>query len=338
MTSEQVKKQRPQNLTELFDLARENLKAKGIDRPTPIGSNYQVAAQLQRKLLDSMFLETRYLDSVEPDTGLTLFGVQMKTPVFCSALSKPGNQLSDEEMVDLVRGMGQGGAMMMLGMGGSDILQRAIDTGTPVVKIVKPYRNTELIFEKVNDAAKRGCVAVGMDIDHFYGSFRDGSGRMADIFAPHNTGEIRQAIAATKLPFIVKGVLSVEDASKSVEMGASAIIVSNHIWSGHVFSVPSIVSLPKIVKAVGNKVTVLVDSGFRTGDDVFKAMALGAKALGFTTSVVSAACAGGADGVEQLIGFITDELKRTMATCGCADLPSIDSSRLVLSPELKQWW
>jgi 4-hydroxymandelate oxidase len=338
MTTEQVKKQRPQNLTELFDLAKENLKAKGIDRPAPIGSNYQAAAQLQRRLLDSIFLETQYLDPVEPNTGLILFGVKMKTPVFCSALSKPGNQLSDKEMVDLVRGIGQGGSMMMLGMGGSDMLQRAIDTGAPVVKIVKPYRTTELIFEQVNDAAKRGCVAVGMDIDHFYGSFRDGSGRMADTFAPHHTGKIRQVIEATKLPFIVKGVLSVEDARKSVEMGASAIIVSNHIWSGHVFSVPSIVSLPKIVKEVGSKVTVLVDSGFRTGDDVFKAMALGAKAVGFTTSVVSAACAGGADGVEQFIGFITAELERTMATCGCAGLPSIDSSMLMLSPELKQWW
>ena len=79
-----------------------------MDRPAPVGSNYQAAAQLQRRLLDSIFLETRYLDPVEPDTGLTLFGVKMKTPVFCSALSKPGNQLSDEEMVDLVRGMGQG--------------------------------------------------------------------------------------------------------------------------------------------------------------------------------------------------------------------------------------
>jgi isopentenyl diphosphate isomerase/L-lactate dehydrogenase-like FMN-dependent dehydrogenase len=161
---------------------------------------------------------------------------------------------------------------------------------------------------------------------------------MADTFAPHSTTEMRQMIAATKLPFVVKGVLSVEDARKSVEMGASAIIVSTHIWSGHVFSVPSIMSLPKVVKAVGSDATVLVDSGFRTGDDVFKALALGARAVGFTTSVVSAACAGGADGVGQLIGFITAELKRTMATCGCHDLSRIDWSMLALSPEIRQWW
>ena len=331
-------KPEPQNLTELFKLATDNLKAKGVDRPAPTGSNYQAAGQLQRRLLDSIFIEPRYLDPVEPDTSLTLFGVKMKTPIFCSALSKPGNLLSDEEMGELVRGMGQGGAMMMLGMGGSDMLQRAIDTGAPVVKIVKPYRTTDLIFEQVKEAAARGCVAVGMDIDHFYGSFPDGSGRMADTFSPHNAAEMSQVIKATKLPFIVKGVLSVDDARKAVAMGASAIIVSTHIWSGHVFSVPSIISLPKVVSAVGGKVTVLVDSGFRTGDDVFKAIALGAKGVGFTTSVISAACAGGAKGVEQFVGFITAELRRTMAVCGRGNLSAIDSSALVVSPELRQWW
>ncbi len=336
MTTDQTKK--PQTLTELFNLSQEKLKAKGIDRPTPVGSNYEAAAQLQRKLLDSIFMETRYFDPVESDTSLTLFGVKMKTPTFCSALSKPGNLLSDDEMVDIVRGMGKAGSMMMLGMGGSDMLQSAIDTGAPVVKIVKPYRNTDLMYERVNDAAKRGCVAVGMDIDYFYGPYRDGAERTPETYAPRKTSEISQAISATKLPFIIKGILSIEDAKKAVELGASAIIVSNHIWSSFDFGVPAIISLPKVVKAVGSKVTVLVDSGFRTGNDVFKALALGAKGVGFTTSLISAVTAGGAEGVEQLVGFVNGELKRTMATCGCSNLSAINSALLELSPELKQWW
>ena len=97
-------------------------------------------------------------------------------------------------------------------------------------------------------------------------------------------------------------------------------------------------SLPKVVKAAGSKVTVLADSGFRTGNDVFKALALGAKGVGFTTSIVSATVACGGGGVEQLLSFVNGELKRTMAICGCAKLSAIDSSLLVLSPELKQWW
>ncbi|MEK7353232.1 MAG: alpha-hydroxy acid oxidase [Chloroflexota bacterium] len=337
MTTEKVEIKKPQTMSELFNLAKENLKAKGLERQAPSASNYQASSQLNRKLLDSIFMEPRYLEPVESDTSLTLFGVKMKTPAFCSALSKPGH-LSDEEMTDLVRGMGKAGSMMMLGIGGSELLQSAIDTGTPVVKMVKPYRDTDLIYKKVNDAASRGCVAVGMDIDHFYGSFRDGGGRMTDTFAPKKTAEIRQAISATKLPFIIKGVLSIEDARRAAEIGASAIIVSNHGWGAFDFGVPAIVALPKIVKAVEGQLTVLVDSGFRTGNDAFKALALGAKGVGFATSIVSAASAGGAEGVEQFIGFINAELKRTMAICGCANLSAIDRSLLVASPELRPWW
>ncbi|MBI2849442.1 MAG: alpha-hydroxy-acid oxidizing protein [Chloroflexi bacterium] len=336
MTTEKTVKN-PQTLSELFNLAKENLKAKGLERQVPSASNYQASSQLQRKLLDAIFMESRYLEPVAPDTGLTLFGVKMKTPTFCTALSKPGH-LSDEEMVDLVRGMGKSGSMMILGIGGSELLQSAIDTGAPVVKMVKPYRTTDLIYEKVNDAAKRGCVAVGMDIDHFYGGFRDGSGRQTDTYAPKKTDEIRQAISATKLPFIIKGILSIEDAKKAVEMGASAVMVSNHGWGAFDFGVPSIVALPKVAKAVGGQVTVLADSGFRTGNDVFKALALGAKGVGFATSIVMAASAGGAEGIEQFIGFITAELKRTMAICGCPDLSAIDRSLLVASPEVREWW
>ncbi|MEE8413382.1 MAG: alpha-hydroxy-acid oxidizing protein, partial [Dehalococcoidales bacterium] len=93
-----------------------------------------------------------------------------------------------------------------------------------------------------------------------------------------------------------------------------------------------------VVKAVGNRLTVLVDSGFRTGNDTFKGLALGAKAVGFATSVLLASGAGGAIGVEEFIGFVTDELRRTMAICGCPDTSAIDRSLLVASPALTPWW
>ncbi|MEE8413422.1 MAG: alpha-hydroxy-acid oxidizing protein [Dehalococcoidales bacterium] len=336
MTTEKVN-ERPKTLTELFNLAIANLKEKGMERQLPTSSNYMASAQANRRLIDSIFMEPKFLDTVQPDTSLTLFGTKMKTPAFCSALSKPGH-FSDEEMADLVRGMGNAGSMMTLGIGGSELLQLAIDTGAPVVKMVKPYRETELIYTKVKDAESRGCVAVGMDIDHFYGTYRDGRGTRADTFAPKQIDEVRQAISLTKLPFIIKGVLSLADAEKAIEIGASAIVVSNHGSGAFDFGVPAIVALPALVKAVGDKLTVLVDTGFRTGNDIFKGLALGAQGVGFATSVLLAASAGGATGVEEFIGFVTGELKRTMAICGCADLSAIDRSLLVASPEVKQWW
>jgi len=337
MTTERAVNERPQTLSGLFTLAKENLKEKGVERQPPSTSNYLASSQANRRLLDSIFMKPRFLDPVESDTSFTLFGVKMRVPAFCSALSKPG-YLSDDEMEDLVRGMGNAGSLMMLGIGGSELLQSAIDTGTPVVKMVKPYRETELIYKKVRDAESRGCVAVGMDIDHFYGIYRDGKADRAETFAPKQTDEVRQAISLTKLPFIIKGVLSVHDAERAVEIGASAIVVSNHGTGSFDFGVPSVIALPEVVRAVDDRLTVLVDSGFRTGNDIFKGLALGAKAVGFATSVLLASSAGGAVGVEEFIGFVTAELRRTMAICGCPELSVVNRSLLVASPELTPWW
>ena len=154
MTSEQSARRpettTPQTMTDLFNLARENLKKKGQDRPLPSASNTQASAQLNRKLLDSLFLEQRLLSPVEADTSGTLFGVKLKMPIFCSALSRPP-QLTDADMVEIARGMGKAGTMMMLGMSGSELLKASIDTGTPVAKIVKAYRDTDLIYKQVKE-------------------------------------------------------------------------------------------------------------------------------------------------------------------------------------------
>jgi len=149
---------------------------------------------------------------------------------------------------------------------------------------------------------------------------------------------IRQAISLTKLPFIIKRVLSISDTEKAIELGASAIIVSNQNYGFFDFGTPSVMALPEIVKVVDGRVTVLVDTEFRTGNDVFKGLALGTQAVGFAAPVLMASNAGGADYVEQFIGFIATELKRTMAICGCSDLSTIENSLLVTSPELTSWW
>ncbi|MDO8490418.1 MAG: alpha-hydroxy acid oxidase, partial [Dehalococcoidia bacterium] len=166
--------------------------------------------------------------------------------------------------------------------------------------------------------------AVGMDIDHFYGVLMEDRAIRTDLFAPQFTAEIKQVMATTKLPFIIKGVLSLSDAEKAVQLGASAIVVSNHGSGSLEFGLPSMVALPEIVEAVGNRVTVLVDTGFETGNDVFKGLALGAKAVGLASPVILAWCADGAQGVELLINQVTAEMQRTMAATGCANVAAIN--------------
>ena len=95
------------------------------------------------------------------------------------------------------------------------------------------------------------------------------------------------------------------------------------------------VALPKISENIVQKLTVLVDTGFKTGNDVLKALAMGAKAVGFASSMLLAYVADGAAGVELLINQITAELRRTMAATGCANLSSIDRSIIHYLPVME---
>lgn len=324
-------KERALSISQLYAKGKENVEKMGVKWQWPPYSNYGASLRINRQYLDSLFFKPKFFDPVEVDTSFSIFGTKLKTPVYGSAISKT-DFISNSDLVEIVRGVSNAGAFMMLGIGSSNELQSAIDTGASVVKIVKPYRRTELIYEKVRDAENRGCVAVGMDIDFFYGTLRGTSVMNTEVFSPQNTDELRQLISQTKLPFIIKGVLSIADAEKAVELGASAIVVSNHGRSSIDFAIPSMIALPRIAESVGDKVTVLIDTGFKTGNDVLKALAFGAKAVGFASSTVLAFAANGTTGVELLINQLTAELHRTMAATGCANLAAINNSIITQTP------
>jgi 4-hydroxymandelate oxidase len=321
-------------ILQIYAKGKEKFKNKGVEWSYP-GGAYGPSVTANRKYLDSLFFETKFFDPVEVDTSLSVFGLKLKTPVFCTAISRPTYISETTLMGEIARGIARSGSLMMLGIGGAQELQSAIDTGAPVIKIIKPYRNTGLIYEKLRDAEGRGCVAVGMDIDHFYGVQRvDGEILRTETFGPQRTEEIRQLISQTKLPFIIKGVLSLADAEKALQLGASAILVSNHGSGSLSFSVPSLIALPKIVERFGDKLTVLIDTGFESGNDVLKGLALGAKGVGLGSGMILAWAADGASGVEMLVNTLTAELRRTMAATGCPNLNAIHKSIIVPLPNV----
>lgn len=322
-------------ISQLYAKGKENLEKIGVKRTFPPDSNIGASVRANRKYLDSLFFVPKFFDPVDVDTSFTIFGVTLKTPLFCSPLSRI-KQMPETALADIARGVSNAGSLMILGIGGSPELQSAIDTGAPVVKMVKPYRRTELIYEKVRDAEERGCVAVGMDIDHFYGRLAGDRVERTELFGPQPTEELRQLISQTKLPFIIKGVLSVSDAEKAVQLGASAIVVSSHGSSSIDFTVPAMIALPQIVDSVSDKLTVLIDTGFKTGNDVLKALAFGAKGIGFASSMLLAWGADGSDGVELLINQITAELRRTMAATGCPNLSAINRSIIAQMPLIRE--
>ena len=132
----------------------------------------------------------------------------------------------------------------------------------------------------------------------------------------------------TKLPLIIKGVLRPDDAKKAVSLGLDGIIVSNH-GGRRLDGVPaSIEQLPQVVEAVGGKCEIYLDSGIRRGTDVFKALALGARAVLIGRPYAWALAADGEAGVTNVLQLLGEELESAMLACGCATVGDINKSLL----------
>ena len=129
-------------------------------------------------------------------------------------------------------------------------------------------------------------------------------------------------------PIVLKGVLSVEDARMAVECGMDGIVVSNHGGRQLDGAVPSLEMLPEIVEAVGDKLTVLFDSGIRTGTDVLKALALGAKAVLVGRPVIYGLGAAGTDGARHVLAGLLADVDQSMGLAGVKNVAELNPSIL----------
>ncbi|KAL4625296.1 peroxisomal (S)-2-hydroxyacid oxidase GLO4-like isoform X1 [Castanea sativa] len=132
----------------------------------------------------------------------------------------------------------------------------------------------------------------------------------------------------TKLPILIKGVLTREDAIKAVEVGVAGIVVSNHGARQLDYTPATITVLEEVVHAVGGKVPVFLDGGVRRGTDVFKALALGAQAVLIGRPAIYGLAAKGEYGVRKVIQMLKDELELTMALSGCPSVKDITRSHV----------
>jgi L-lactate dehydrogenase (cytochrome) len=129
---------------------------------------------------------------------------------------------------------------------------------------------------------------------------------------------------------ILKGILDPHDARRAVEAGADVIVVSNHGGRQLDGAVSSIQALPAIVDAVGERVEVWLDSGVRTGQDVLKAVALGARGTMIGRAFLYGLAAAGEAGVHKSLAIIAAELDTTMALCGCTDIAAVGPEILAM--------
>ncbi len=263
------------------------------------------------------------------DTSLTLFGQTFQYPFFAAPVGAVnlhyGDKLNDMSYNEiLVSACKENGIAAFTGDG---VDPRVMESATAAIAnangrgipTVKPW-NLDLIQEKVKLAHNAGAFAVAMDIDAAGLPFLK---NMTPPAGGKSVDELRQIAELVGVPFIVKGVMTVNGALKAKAAGASAIVVSNH--GGRVLDqCPATAEvLPEIAAAVKGGLKILVDGGIRSGTDIFKALALGADGVLICRPFVTAVFGGEKEGVKIYIEKLADELKDAMAMCGAFRLSEI---------------
>ncbi|HYM04346.1 MAG TPA: alpha-hydroxy acid oxidase [Stellaceae bacterium] len=214
---------------------------------------------------------------------------------------------------------------------GLALAKRAEDAGCPVIVVTVDRvagRNQETLF-RLRREDKRDCAAChGSTLAerfqrrHNYDGL-DLSGLKSGESSNLTWDFLEQLRAKTKMRILLKGIVTDEDARLAVENGADGIIVSNHGGRGEDSGRSTIDALPEIAEAVGGRVPVLIDSGFRRGTDIVKALALGAQAVCVGRPYLWGLGAFGQPGVERVLELLRTELKTAMQQCGVKNLKEI---------------
>jgi len=273
-------------------------------------------------------------ENKEVDTTAILFGREFSLPVFAGPVGAMqlhyGDKYTDLEYNDiLVPACAAAGIAAFTGDGVNPaVMEGAVaalkKSGGYGVPTVKPW-NMDTILKKLELIKAADPFAIAMDIDAaglpFIKNLTPPAGRKT-------VDELKEIAEAAEKPFILKGIMTVAGAKKALEAGASGIVVSNH--GGRVLDqCPSTAEvLPAIVDAVGDRMTVIVDGGIRSGMDVFKALALGAHAVIIARPFVNMIYGGGAEGVQVYVDKLKAELADTMSMCGAHSLSEINRSML----------
>lgn len=281
--------------------------------------------------LNSYKLNMRVIhDAKNPDTSIELFGKKMDIPAFAAPVSgttlNMGGKFTEEEYISwVIGGCLDSGIYPMVGDTAVDSflitnLEQLKKFNGEGIVFIKPWSN-ENVIKKIKMAEEAGAFAVGMDIDACGLITLALHGKPV---MPKTVEEIKEIVKCTKLPFILKGIMTPDEAELAVEAGVDAIVVSNH--GGRVLDqTPGVADvLPEIAERVKGKVTILADGGIRNGVDVLKMIGLGADAVLIGRPFVTASFGAQREGIKMYVEKLKEDLKSAMVLTGCKDIKSID--------------
>lgn len=297
----------------------------GLGTGSSFEANYDDLSKIQLKM--------RLIhDVTEPDTKINLFGRELSIPVLAAPIGgvsyNMGGKITEYEYAQaIVSGCKNKGTMGTTGDGPPDEIHlaglEAIEKeGGHGIPFIKPWEDKEL-YEKLEKAEKSGAEVVGMDIDAAGLITLKQMGRPV---SPKTPEKLKEIINSTRMKFIVKGVMTSDDALLAAEAGADAIVVSNHGGRVLDFTPGTAAVLPYISSTLGDRLTILVDGGVRTGADVLKMLALGADGVMLGRPFTIAAMGGLEKGVEALIDKLRSELIQAMILTGTKSAENVSRS------------
>lgn len=275
-------------------------------------------------------LNLRTVHSVKnPDLSCRILGMELSLPIIAAAiggigLNMKGAMPEEEYTGAIVSGCRQAGTVGMTGDGpnrvvfdaGMDAIVKEQGRGIPIVK----PRETNKVIELARQAADAGCPAFGMDIDAAALVNMTNAGQPV---GPKTIQELEHIKNNTTIPFIVKGIMTPDDAEACWQAGVDAIVISNHGGRALDHTPGTAEVLPYIAEAVKGKMTVLVDGGIRSGADVLKMLALGADAVLLGRPLAIGAIGGGAAGVAFILNKFKAELSAAMTLTGTPQVSEV---------------
>lgn len=298
------------------------------------------------------------LSNIEnPDLSTTVFGIDLKTPVMMAPAAAQGLSHSLGEKAT-AQGVAAVGGLMSQSTYSSVSIADTQAAAPDAPQFFQLYMSKDWDFNNalLDEAMKAGVKGIILTVDATVDGYReqdiinnfqfpipmanlerfaagDGKGKgIGEIYAAAaqkiSEADVRRIAEYTKLPVIVKGIESPEDALRAIGAGASGIYVSNHGGRELNGGPAAFDTLSSIAKAVNHQVPIIFDSGVRRGSHVFKALASGADLVAFARPVLYGLALGGALGVQSVFEQIDHELEIIMQLAGTQDIEAVKHAPL----------
>jgi 4-hydroxymandelate oxidase len=307
---------------------------------------------------DRIRLRPRVLQDVTSlDTTVSLLGRKHEFPILLAPTAYH-RAIHPEGEIATAKGAGATGTTWVISSATTTTLEEIAHAATaPLWFQLYVQPDKEVTKDLVQRAESVGCQALCLTVDTPVQGARDRQTRARfalppGVTAPYMTqlgdgtraiNDTRRGVVVTwkdvewlrsisRVPMLLKGILTAEDAERAVAAGVSGIIVSNH-GARNLDTVPATIdALPEVVERVGGRIPVLVDGGVRRGTDVLKAVALGADAVLIGRPYCYGLAVGGAAGVQRVIEILRTELQMAMQLMGRRSLKEIDRAALWSPP------